>query len=66
MIFKKNFFCITVEPSYEHKGGRFRMMDEPSYGRERVKLKRGDGVVAHHSINQLYPLELSLTHNLHF
>ena len=31
-----------------------------------VKLKRGDGVVAHHSINHLYPLELSLTHNPHF
>ena len=27
-----------------------------------VKLKRGDGVVVHHSINHLYPLELSLTH----
>ena len=31
-----------------------------------VKLKRGDGVVIHHSINHLYPLELSLTHNPHF
>ena len=31
-----------------------------------VKLKRRDGVVAHHSINHLYPLELSLTHNPHF
>ena len=31
-----------------------------------VKLKRGDGVVAHHSINHLYPLDLSLTHNPHF
>ena len=31
-----------------------------------VRLKRGDGVVAHHSINHLYPLELSLTHNPHF
>ena len=32
-----------------------------------VKLKRGDGDVAHHSIiNHLYPLELSLTHNPHF
>ena len=31
-----------------------------------VKLKRGDGVVTHHSINHLYPLELSLTHNPHF
>ena len=30
-----------------------------------VKLKRVDGVVAHHSINHLYPLELSLTHNPH-
>ena len=28
-----------------------------------VKLKRGDGVVTHHSINHLYPLELLLTHN---
>ena len=28
-----------------------------------VKLKRGDGVVAHHSINHLYPPELSLTHD---
>ena len=27
-----------------------------------VKLKRGDGAVVHHSINHLYPLELSLTH----
>ena len=27
-----------------------------------VKLKRGDGVVVHHSINHLYPLELTLTH----
>ena len=31
-----------------------------------VKLKRGDGVIVHHSINHLYPLELSLTHNPHF
>ena len=31
-----------------------------------VKLKRGDGVVTHHFINHLYPLELSLTHNPHF
>ena len=31
-----------------------------------VTLKRGDGVVAHHSINHLYPLGLSLTHNPHF
>ena len=31
-----------------------------------VKLKRGDGVVAHHSINHLYPIELSFTHNPHF
>ena len=31
-----------------------------------VKLIRGDGVVAHHSNNHLYPLELSLTHNPHF
>ena len=29
-------------------------------------VKRGDGVVAHHSINHLFPLELSLTHNPHF
>lgn len=28
-----------------------------------VKLKRGDGVIAHHSIVHLYPLELSLTHH---
>ena len=28
-----------------------------------VKLKRGDGVIVHHSINHLYPMELSLTHN---
>lgn len=27
-----------------------------------VKVMRGDGQVAHHSINHLYPLELSLTH----
>ena len=27
-----------------------------------VKVKRGDGLVAHHSINHLYPMELSLTH----
>ena len=31
-----------------------------------VKLKIGDVVVTHHSINHLYPLELSLTHNPHF
>ena len=31
-----------------------------------VKLKRGDGVVTHPSINHLCPLELSLTHNPHF
>ena len=31
-----------------------------------VKLKRGDGVIVHHSINHLYPLELSLTHKPHF
>ena len=31
-----------------------------------VKLKRGDGVVTHHTVNHLYPLELSLTHNPHF
>ena len=30
------------------------------------RVKRDDGVVAHHSINHLYPLELSLTHNPHF
>ena len=28
-----------------------------------VKLKRGDGVIVHHSINHLYPMELSLTYN---
>ena len=28
-----------------------------------VKVKRGDGLVVHHSINHLYPLELSLTHS---
>ena len=27
-----------------------------------VKVKRSDGVIVHHSINHLYPLELSLTH----
>ena len=27
-----------------------------------VKLKRGDGIIAHHSICHLYPLELSITH----
>ena len=27
-----------------------------------VRLKRGDGQIVHHSINHLYPLELSLTH----
>ena len=27
-----------------------------------VRLKRGDGIIVHHSINHLYPLELSLTH----
>ena len=27
-----------------------------------VKLKIGDGLVVHHSVNHLYPLELSLTH----
>ena len=31
-----------------------------------VKLNRGDGVVTHHSINHVYPLELSLTRNPHF
>ena len=30
-----------------------------------VKLKRGDGAVAHHSTDHLYPLELSLTRNPH-
>ena len=28
-----------------------------------VKLKRGDGQICHHSLNHLYPLELSLTHS---
>ena len=28
-----------------------------------VKVKRGDGQLVHHSINHLYPLELSLTHS---
>ena len=28
-----------------------------------VKLKRGDGAICHHSLNHLYPLELSLTHS---
>ena len=27
------------------------------------KLKRGDGVIQHHSISHLYPMELSLTHH---
>ena len=27
-----------------------------------VKLKRGDGLVVHHSVNHLYQLKLSLTH----
>ena len=27
-----------------------------------VKIKRADGLLAHHSLNHLYPLELSLTH----
>ena len=31
-----------------------------------VKLKKGDGVIAHHSINHLYPLDLLLTHNPYF
>ena len=31
-----------------------------------VRLRRGDGVVSRHSINHLYSLELSLTHNPHF
>ena len=30
-----------------------------------VKLKRSDGQVVHHSINHLYPLELSITHAYH-
>ena len=34
---KKNFFRMTVEPSYGREGGRFQVMDGPSYGRERVK-----------------------------
>jgi hypothetical protein len=28
-----------------------------------VKLKQGDGTIAHHTISNLYPLELSITHN---
>ena len=28
-----------------------------------VKLKRGDGHIAHHSLNHLYPMELALTHD---
>ena len=28
-----------------------------------VKLKRADGHIAHHSLNHLYPMELSLTHD---
>ena len=28
-----------------------------------VELIRGDGKVCHHSINHLYPLEISLTHS---
>src|SRR5678816_2706939 len=28
-----------------------------------VRLKQGNGIVAHHSINNLFPLELSLTHD---
>ena len=31
-----------------------------------VKLKRGDGVIVHHSINHLYLIELSLTHKPSF
>jgi hypothetical protein len=31
-----------------------------------VRLKQGDGTIAHHSINNLYPLELSITHNPKF
>jgi len=31
-----------------------------------VRLKQGDGTIAHHSIKNLYPLELSLTHNPKF
>ena len=27
-----------------------------------VKLKRSDGQIVHHSVNHLYPLELSITH----
>ena len=30
-----------------------------------VKVKRGDGAISHHSINHLYPLELTQTRN-HF
>ena len=33
---KKNFFRMTVEPSYGREGDRFRVTVEPSYGRERV------------------------------
>jgi hypothetical protein len=28
-----------------------------------VKLRQGDGNILHHSISNLYPLELSITHN---
>ena len=31
-----------------------------------VKLKRGDGKIVIHSLKHLYPLELSLTHNVKF
>ena len=44
--------------------GRVLELIEGHDGKVRsVRLKRGDGVVVHHSINHLYPLELSLTHN---
>ena len=35
---EKNFFHMTVEPSYGPEGDRFRMTVEPSYGRERVNI----------------------------
>ena len=31
-----------------------------------VKIKRGDGTITHHSINLLYPLELSVTHTTRY
>ena len=35
---KKNFFRMTVEPSYRHEGGRFWMTDGLSCGCERVNV----------------------------